>query len=197
MTKYRIIAFAILIATVAFLWIRNAHLRDERDRYQRNTKAMLSDLEQFKVRDSLNGARIGGLELTISELKEYRAQDAELVKTLRIKARDLQSISNAQTQTIAELSAIARDTVVIRDTVTVPAKHIDIHDAWYDFEGILCDNEFRGTMTSRDSLVVVETCKMSRCIIKKWRKVKSRSIEIISKNPNTHIENIEYICIKK
>lgn len=187
----------ILLAVIAFLWGLNGQLRNDRERYRRNTETLMSDVEQYRVRDSLNAAKCTGLELKLSEYERFRAEDMALISDLRTKKRDLERITAAQLETITELSTVARDTVIIRDSVAVPAQTLTIRDKWFDFDGMVANGLFTGTVINRDSLIVVESVTMSRCLFKKWRRVKNRSVDIISKNPNTKIQDIEYVIIEK
>lgn len=189
--------FFVLLVVVVILWERNGQLREERDRYQRNTTTLICDIEQYRVADSLNAAKRNALELRLAEYENLRANDASLIRQLRADKRDLERITAAQIETITQLSTTARDTLIIRDSVDVPALSLEIHEQWYDFDGLLENGKFTGTIINRDSLMVVESVKMSRCIVKKWRRVKTRSVDVISKNPNTIIQGIEYVIIEK
>ena len=199
MRKWAIIGavVAALSVTIAVLGARLSSVKEERDRYRNNVEVLSSDMEEYRVRDSLNAARVEALEFTAGEYRKYREQDAALIKDLKIRARDLERVNAVQTRTIMELSTAPRDTVIIRDSVAIPALSLTIRDKWFDFDGTLADGRFTGQVVSRDSLVVVETVKMSRCIVKKWRRVKERRVDVVSKNPNTKIQGIEYVVIEK
>ena len=172
-------------------------LRAERDRYRGNTETLLQDIEQFAVRDSLSAARVGALELTLDEFKRWRADDAALVKDLKIKNKELAAINAAQAETIIRLSAVPRDTIVLVDSVLVPAVAVHCGDAWYDFDGLLTEDAFTGRLASRDSLLITEAVKYKRFLGFLWRtnKVKSREMTCASRNPHTKILSIEYIII--
>ena len=129
--------FAALLVFAGFQQNAIENLKQERNRYERNTESLLLDVAQYKTRDSLNAAKVGALELTIQEYERFRAADAKLIKTLKTKNRDLTAITAAQSQTIMELSAVPRDTVIIRDSVAMPAVAVHTGDAWYDFSGLL------------------------------------------------------------
>lgn len=198
---YIVIAAAIL-AVVAIIWGQSARitqLKDERNRYERNTETLLSDVEHYRVRDSLNAARVQSLELTVKEYERYRADDAALIKELKQRNRDLAAVNKTQSQTIIELRAIPRDTVVIRDSVRVPAVSVHCGDAWFDFDGLLTEKEFTGTLANRDSLVIAESVKYKRFLGFLWktRKVKDRQLDVVSKNPHTEIMEIEHVVIEK
>lgn len=200
--KQWLIIGAIFTALLVFAgYQQNAidNLKQERNRYERNTQSLLLDIEQYKTRDSLNAAKVGALELTIQEYERFRAADARLIKTLQTKNRDLTAITTAQSQTIMELSAIPRDTVIIRDSVAMPAVAVHTGDAWYDFDGLLTDSEFTGTLVNRDSLLVAETVQYKRFLGFLWKtkRIKNKQIDVVSKNPHTTIMGTEYIKIEK
>lgn len=199
---YIVIAAAIL-AVVAIIWGQSARitrLKDERNRYERNTETLLSDVEHYRVRDSLNAARVQSLELTVKEYERFRADDAALIKELQQRNRDLAAVNKTQSQTIIDLRAIPRDTVVLfRDSVRVPAVAVHCGDAWFDFDGLLTEKEFTGTLANRDSLVIAESVKYKRFLGFLWktRKVKDRQLDVVSKNPHTEIIGIEHVVIEK
>lgn len=190
--------FTALLVFAGFQQNAIENLKQERNRYERNTESLLLDVEQYKTRDSLNAAKVGALELTIKEYKRFRAADAQLIKTLQTKNRDLTAVTTAQSQTIMELSAVPRDTVIIRDSVAMPAVAVHTGDVWFDFDGLLTDSEFTGTLINRDSLLVAETVQYKRFwgFLWKTKRIKNKQIDVVSKNPHTTIMGIEYIRLE-
>lgn len=201
MKKWLIVGaiFAALLVFAGFQQNAIENLKQERNRYERNTESLLLDVAQYKTRDSLNAAKVGALELTIQEYERFRAADAKLIKTLQTKNRDLTAITASQSQTIMELSAVPRDTVIIRDSVAMPAVAVHTGDAWFDFDGLLTDSEFTGTLVNRDSLLVAETVQYKRFLGFLWKtkRIKNKQIDVVSKNPHTTIMGIEHIEIEK
>lgn len=196
---YIIIAAAIL-AVVAIIWGQSARitrLTDERNRYERNTETLLSDVEHYRVRDSLNAARVQSLELTVQEYERFRADDAALIKELKQRNRDLAAVNKTQSQIIIDLRAIPRDTVVIRDSVRVPAVAVHCGDAWFDFDGLLTEDEFTGKMEHRDSLLLVESVRYKRFLWWKTKRIKDRQLDCVSKSPHNSIKGLEYVVIEK
>ena len=189
--------FAALLVFAGFQQNAIDNLKQERNRYERNTESLLLDVAQYKTRDSLNAAKVGALELTIQEYERFRAADAKLIKTLQTKNRDLTAITATQSQTIMELSAVPRDTVIIRDSVAMPAVAVHTGDAWYDFSGLLTKDEFTGKMEHRDTLLLVETVQYKRCLFFKTKKVKNRQLDVVSKSPHNTIVGLEHIVIEK
>lgn len=199
MKKWLIVGaiFAALLVFAGFQQNAIDNLKQERNRYERNTESLLLDVAQYKTRDSLNAAKVGALELTIQEYERFRAADAKLIKTLQTKNRDLTAITASQSQTIMELSAVPRDTVIIRDSVAMPAVAVHTGDAWYDFSGLLTKDEFTGTLAVRDSLLLIDSVQYKRCLFFKTKKIKNRKLDVVSKNPHTKIVNCEHIVIEK
>lgn len=205
MKKYLIwAAVAMVVAAVATIWVQRTKiekLTDERNGYRGNTETLLQDVETYKTKDSLNAAKVGVLELKLSEFERYRASDAELIKTLQTKNRELERVTTTQMETINELRATVRDSVVYLpgDTVTTVLRCIEYSDKWVDFDGCIKNNTFSGKIITRDSLLITETVQYKRWLGFLWKtkKIKNREIDVISRNPHTKIMGVEYIEIGK
>lgn len=193
-----------VVAAVATIWVQRTKiekLTDERNRYRGNTETLLQDVETYKTKDSLNAAKVGVLELKLSEFEKYRASDAELIKTLQTKNRELEAVTTAQMETINELRATVRDSVVYLpgDTVTTVVRCIEYSDKWVDFDGCIKNNTFSGKIITRDSLLITETVQYKRWLGFLWKtkRIKNREFDIVSKNPHTKITGFEVITIEK
>lgn len=202
MKKYLILA-AIILAVAAAFWAQHAKIKrltEERDRYQSNTEILLQNVETYQTKDSLNAAKVGVLELKLSEFEKYRTSDAELIKTLQTKNRDLEAVTTAQMETIIELRGTVRDSIVYLPGDTVVLRCVDISDPWFSLKGCTTpDGEFTGTFINRDSILIAETVQYRRFLGFLWKtkKIKSREIDVISRNPHTKIIGVEYIEIEK
>lgn len=205
MKKYLIwAAIAMVVAAVATIWVQRTKiekLTDERNRYRGNTETLLQDVETYKTKDSLNAAKVGVLELKLSEFEKYRASDAELIKTLQTKNRELEAVTTAQMETITKLRGTVRDSVVYLpgDTVTTVVRCIEYSDKWVDFDGCIINNTFSGKIITRDSLLITETVQYKRWLGFLWKtkRIKNREFDIVSKNPNSKITGFEVITIEK
>lgn len=206
MKKYLIIAaIALAVAAVVTIWVQRSRINQltgERDKYRTNTETLLQDVSRYQTKDSLNAAKVGVLELKLSEFEKYRASDAELIKTLQTKNRELERVTTTQMETINELRATVRDSVVylLGDTVTTVLRCVDIVEPWFELHGCATpDGQFTGTHINRDSLLIVETVQYKRWLGFLWKtkKIKNREIDVISRNPHTKIMGVEYIEIEK
>lgn len=203
MKKYLILA-AIILAVAAALWVQQSRIKrltDERDKYRSNTETLLQDVRTYQTKDNLNAAKVGNLELKLSEYKKYRADDAALIKSLQTKNRDLQRVTTAQMETINELRANVRDSIVYLpgDTVTTVLRCIEYSDKWVDFDGCIINNMFSGKIITRDSLLITESVQYKRFLNFLWKtkRIKNREFDIVSKNPNLKITGFEVITIEK
>lgn len=188
---------ACMLCTVVLQDRKIERLTDERDRYKENTETLLEQTQTFHVRDSLNAAKVGTLELTIKEFEKFRADDAALVKDLTARNRDLDALSKAQMKTIEQLRCVPRDTVIQVDSIFITAKVVHCGDEWYQFDGLLTDDNFTGTLETRDELVLTETVRYKKILFWKTGKVKDREMEAVSRNPHTTITKVEHIIIDK
>lgn len=206
MKKYLIIAaIALAVAAVVTIWVQHSRINQltgERDKYRTNTETLLQDVSLYQTKDSLNAARVGVLELELSEYKKYRESDAELIKSLQLKNRELQNVTSAQMETITKLNGNVRDSIVYlpEDTTTIVLKCVDIYDPWFSLNGCATpDGKFTGTFINRDSILIVETIEYKRFLNFLWKtkKIKNRDFRIISRNPHTKILGFEVVSIRK
>lgn len=206
MKKYLIIAaIALAVAAVVTIWVQRSRintLTGERDKYRTNTETLLQDVSRYQTKDSLNAAKVGVLELKLSDFEKYRASDAELIKTLQTKNRELERVTTTQMETINELRATVRDSVVYLpgDTVTTILRCVDIVEPYFELHGCATpDGQFTGTHINRDSLLIVETVQYKRWLGFLWKtkKIKNREIDVVSKNPATKILGVEFVTIEK
>lgn len=206
MKKYIIIAaIALAVSAVVTIWVQRSRintLTGERDKYRTNTETLLQEVSRYQTKDSLNAAKVGVLELKLSEFEKYRASDAELIKTLQTKNRELERVTTTQMETINELRATVRDSVVYLpgDTVTTVLRCVDIVEPYFELHGCATpDGQFTGTHINRDSLLIVETVQYKRWLGFLWKtkKIKNREIDVVSKNPATRILGVEFVTIEK
>ncbi len=203
--KYFIPQILVIIIICIICWWQYQCITDlkvENDLYKSNTEVLLIDIKKYKTKDSLNVAKVGNLTLKISEYEKYRREDFELIKTLKIKNRDLQRVTTTQVETINELRGTVQDSIIYLqgDTVMTVLRCVNIIEPWFELHGCAhTDNVFIGTHINRDSLLITETVQYKRFLGFLWKtkKVKNREIDVVSKNPETKILGLEFITIRK
>lgn len=195
--KYILIGlYACMVIEIVIQDRKIENLTQERDKYKQNTEILLGESKTYKVRDSLNAIKVESLELTMKEYEKYRAEDAGLIKELKKRNEDLKSANKTQQETIIRLSAVPKDTIVLIDSILIKAKKVHCGDYWYDFDGILTESDFKGTLINRDSLLIAETIRYKRFLWFKTKRIKSREINAVSLNPHTEILGMEHIIIE-
>lgn len=206
MTKAKIYIAAgfvlVLLAMGATVKVLRGKLKEEKaekELYQNNNHNLLEKIQSYQTKDSLNVASVGKLELKLSEYEKYRADDLKLINSLKIDKKRLEQITTAQIQTIYELKGTVRDSIIYRDNFIVDTlRCITIRDKWYDMNGCANRlNEFSGKFENRDSLAIVNHVKQKRFLGFLWHYGKKKSrVDVVSRNPNTKIQGVEYIEIR-
>lgn len=198
------IAAVVLVALGVILYFSFREisiLREDLSRYKQNTTVLMQDIEQYRTSDSLNAAKVGVLLLKLSEMEDLRAEDIKTIESLKIKKRELEQITTMQMQTIANIKGQVRDSIVFKDRIVQDTLWIlDVADEWIDLHGVISkDGAFDGTLEVRDSLTVVETVQHKRFLGFLWKtkKVKSREIDVVNKNPYSHIVGLESVRIEQ
>ena len=201
--------YAYLFALIAFIGLlvancigcdKASHYKDREAAQRANVGVLMQDVERYKVDDSLNAVRVHGLSLTIDDLKRYRAEDANLIKKLSAKSKDVGSVSSMTTQTVTRVKTQIKDSIryLPSDTVykTDTLKCIKVSDKWFSLDGCINNvGAFDGVLKTYDCLKIVETVKYKRFLFWRTHKVKSRRIDAVSENPNTTITGIEFISV--
>lgn len=205
--KYKILISFILIAALAYVYYKNNELAEENNRLKANqeilataNKNLLTQCEKYKVADSLNAAKAEALQLKVSEYKRYRSEDFKLVKQLKLKASDLQAITAAQAITVDSLKAKLQSVIRV-DTITQQIdtlKCFTHKSKWTAVEGCILKDTVTLQIQNTESLKIIQTVKYKRFLGFLWKtnKVKNRHITVLSENPNTQINGVEYINIE-
>lgn len=154
----------------------------------------MDSLHKYKVADSLNAIHISNIELSLKQYKQLRADDAKLIKQL--KADKLTTVVNPETIIKYKIKTQLRDSIIYRDTV----KAISYHDSWNSVTGYFTKDSANLNIQSKDELLITKSIERKRFLgIKlspKWFGYRNLQLNIVSKNPNCAISNIEYIELK-
>ncbi len=191
MSKFSQILLAIILLLGGVVFIQYKHsarLSDERDRYKQNNTALLSDIERIKVDSTTMAVDAKALRLTIDEYERFRATDAEKIRQMGVKIKNLQAAAKHQLEVAAPINAVIRDTVpVIQQKVEMVSPHIQL-DAVIDNDSLKGDIRLPVTL---QQTVWVEYKR--KCLF--WKKVKAIHQTISSDNPYVDIKYSEYIQI--
>jgi hypothetical protein len=119
---YFSIALLVLLSVIGYEYRQIQVIREERELYRRDTYNLLTDIEQYRTRDSLYVASIEQLCLTVGEYKKYRQEDMKLIASLKVDKNRLQQVTTAQTQTTYELEGVFKDSIVRRNKLREAAE---------------------------------------------------------------------------
>lgn len=193
---FGVLAFLLLVATVWVQQRRIVSIRQERDRYQQNSDALLSDMKQWRVDSTSMATDVKSLRLTVDEFKRYRAEDLAKIKQMGVKIKNLEAAAKHQIEVNAEITAQIKDSVVIRDTVPVLAKTISMITPHIQLHGIIEKDSLIGKIHLPVTLRQAVWIEYKRRWLF-WRKVVAVHQTITSDNPHVEIKYSEYITIQK
>lgn len=201
--KIKIILTLIAIIASCLMCNRIQYLTEENNRLSNNQETLLTENEHYKIRDSLNVSKTNQLELKLSELKKYKSEYAQLIKDLNIKNSQLEQIISVNAETITNLKAMLRDSIRL-DTVSNiidTLKCFEYKSKYTDVSGCINKDIIDMQIRNRESLKAIESKKKKKFLFFKlpiWLfGYKSKQLDIVSLNPNTTIEYIEYISVTK
>ena len=108
MSKFSQILLAIILllgGVVFFQYKHSARLSDERDRYKQNNTALLSDIERMQIDSTTMAVDAKALRLTIDEYERFRAADAEKIRQMGVKIKNLQAAAKHQLEVSSTTTA--------------------------------------------------------------------------------------------
>ena len=195
LSKYLLVAVLLLSGIVYIQYRRNVHLANERDRYQANNTALLSEVRRMRIDSTTLAVDTKGLRLTVEEYKRFRAQDAETIKKLGVKIKNLEAAAKHQLELGGPIDAAVKDTVIIRDTVPLLRQKVEMITPPIQLTGMIEDSRLKGQIR------VPVTLNQAIWVEYKgwwfWKRVKAIHQSISSDNPYVDIKYTEYFQIQK
>lgn len=195
LSKYLLVAVLLLSGIVYIQYRRNVHLANERDRYQANNTALLSEVRRMRINSTTLAVDTKGLRLTVEEYKRFRAQDAETIKKLGVKIKNLEAAAKHQLEVEGPIDAVVKDTVFIRDTVPLLRQKVEMITPHIQLTGMIEDSRLKGQIR------VPVTLNQAIWVEYKgwwfWKRVKAIHQSISSDNPYVDIKYTEYIQMQK
>lgn len=190
-----LLAAVVVLGGIVWLQHRNTvRLKEERDRYRSNSTALLSEVRRIQADSATMALDTEVLQLTLDEYKRFREEDAETIRRLGVKIKNLETAARHEIEVAGPIDAAVRDTVVIRDTVPILRQKVEMISPHIRLTGIIEDNRLRGEIR------VPVTLRQAVWIEYKgwwfWKRVKAVHQTISSDNPYAEISYSEYIKIK-
>lgn len=199
MNKIKILGLAAIILLGLAVWVqqrRIVSITNERDRYQMNSHALLSDMRQWQVDSATMATDVKTLRLTVDEMERYRAEELAKIKQMGVKIKNLEAAARHQLEVNADIKASVRDSIVIRDTVPVLVKSVSMITPHIQLSGIIEKDSLIGKIHLPVTLRQAVWIEYKRRWLF-WKKVVAVHQTITSDNPHVGIKYSEYITIKK
>ena len=173
-----IIILFILLAAVTRLY--NVTLK-EKERFEANQTTLMTSLNDFKFRDSLNAAENGRLKLNLSELKELREADFKLIKELKLRPKDV--------ETITKVKVVTRDSIIFQ----LKDSCINYESEWTKVSG--CIGDTLSIETSDSIAFIAHKEYKHKFLFFRWGLERAK-VKIINFNPRSSIKSPEWIDLK-
>lgn len=195
LVKCLLVAVVVLGGIVWFQHLNTVRLKAERDRYQSNSTALLSEVRRIRVDSATMALDTRTLQLTLDEYRRFREEDAETIRRLGVKIKNLEAAARHEMEVAGPIDAAVRDTVVIRDTVPVLRQKVEMITPHIRLTGLIEEGRLKGEIR------VPVTLRQAVWVEYKgwwfWKRVKAVRQTVSSDNPYAEISYSEYIKIKK
>ena len=104
----------------------------------------MSDIERIKVDSTTIAVDAKALRLTIDEYERFRAADAEKIRQMGVKIKNLQAVAKHNLEVAAPINAVIRETVFIRDTIPVVQQKVEMASSHIQLDAVIDNDTLRG-----------------------------------------------------
>lgn len=102
-----------------------------------NGKRESDSLSHYRTKTGELVSSVEQLEMTIGELKRHRSELVSQLKSMKIRLRDVQSLSTTAIENRVEVFVPIRDTIFIDTGKVVKAQSFHWSDAWTSIQGVI------------------------------------------------------------
>ena len=188
-TKIYIGLFIIMLGMVCTISFQAKYIKKQKANIERldgNVTALTTDINHFKVNDSLNAATIQSLNITISEFKDMNVEAKKTIDALNIKYKRLLKVNQTITQENQDLLLNKTiDTLILKDTIvkTVSASY---RSSYLDLDIYDLGNQYQVRYESRDTIdQILENIPKKFLFIRYG--TKGFKTTYVNRNPNAKI----------
>nr|DAF35539.1 MAG TPA: hypothetical protein [Crassvirales sp.] len=188
-TKIYIGLFIIMLGMVCTISFQAKYIKKQKANIERldgNVTALTTDINHFKVNDSLNAATIQSLNITISEFKDMNIEAKKTIDALNIKYKRLLKVNQTITQENQDLLLNKTiDTLILKDTIvkTVSASY---RSPYLDLDIYDLGNQYQVKYESRDTIdQILENIPKKFLFIRYG--TKGFKTTYVNRNPNAKI----------
>ena len=188
-TKIYIGLFIIMLGMVCTISFQAKYIKKQKANIERldgNVTALTTDINHFKVNDSLNAATIQSLNITVSEFKDMNVEAKKTIDALNIKYKRLLKVNQTITQENQDLLLNKTiDTLILKDTIvkTVSASY---RSPYLDLDIYDLGNQYQVKYESRDTIdQILENIPKKFLFIRYG--TKGIKTTYVNRNPNAKI----------
>lgn len=196
LTVWLLIALISMGAIILWQQKRIGKITDERNKYQQNTYTLLSDIEKLRTDSSMQAYQVQTLSLNIDEYKKYRAADAQIIESLKLKLKQVSAVSKQELEVNVPINTIVKDSIIFVNNATDTIKTITYKDQYVTFDG----NIQNDSLTAHFNVPVTISQVLYKVPKRKflWWSWGCKAVKqvIITNNPYVQLNYSEYIEIK-
>lgn len=188
-TKIYIGLFIIMLGMVCTISFQAKYIKKQKANIERldgNVTALTTDINHFKVNDSLNAATIQSLNITVSEFKDMNIEAKKTIDALNIKYKRLLKVNQTITQENQDLLLNKTiDTLILKDTIvkTISASY---RSPYLDLDIYDLGNQYQVKYESRDTIdQILENIPKKFLFIRYG--TKGFKTTYVNRNPNAKI----------
>lgn len=188
-TKIYIGLFIIMLGMVCTISFQAKYIKKQKANIERldgNVTALTTDINHFKVNDSLNAATIQSLNITVGEFKDMNIEAKKTIDALNIKYKRLLKVNQTITQENQDLLLNKTiDTLILKDTIvkTVSASY---RSPYLDLDIYDLGNQYQVRYESRDTIdQILENIPKKFLFIRYG--TKGFKTTYVNRNPNAKI----------
>ena len=171
----------IFFSSIGALYYNYIKYKNETIRLTNNQTTLMTSLNNFKFRDSLNAVENGRLKLSISELKELREADFKLIKELKLRPKDV--------ETITKVKVVTRDSIIFQ----LKDSCINYESEWTKVSG--CIGDTLSIETSDSIAFIAHKEYKHKFLFFRWGLERAK-VKIINFNPRSSVKSPEWIDLK-
>ena len=188
-TKIYIGLFIIMLGMVCTISFQAKYIKKQKANIERldgNVTALTTDINHFKVNDSLNAATIQSLNITVSEFKDMNIEAKKTIDALNIKYKRLLKVNQTITQENQDLLLNKTiDTLILKDTI-VKTVRASYRSPYLDLDIYDLGNQYQVKYESRDTIdQILENIPKKFLFIRYG--TKGFKTTYVNRNPNAKI----------
>lgn len=165
----------------------------DRDTYQNNTYGLMSNIEELR-KDSMEQAyQIQALSLTVDEYKEYRVEDMQTIKSLKLQLKNITTVSK---QSLEVNVPIAVPIIKEKPQIEPAPINVRLHNEHISFIGTVSNDSLTAKIQVPIQLTqIVHKVPKHKFLWWSWGCKGIKQI-VVSNNPYVNLKYSEYIELR-